>query len=492
MTGTVHCLAVCYDCGMATAVIDAPLYVRIAEGLTEQMLRGALRPGDRVPSLRELSRQRRVSISTALQAYLWLETRGYLEARPQSGFYVRAPFANLIPEPQFDAAQARPSLAGPKAILNDLIAALNDPANVPFGAGTASAELYPTRRLNMILRRIVHRHPDHSTRYVFPPGHEPLRRQISRRALALGCGFSPREVTITCGAQEALNLALRAVARPGDAIAVESPTFFGVLQSAESLGLEVIEIPTDPQHGMDQEQLEAAIRKRRLKACVSMSSCHNPLGYMLSDKYKKSLAELTARSNVALIEDEVYGDLSFAGVRPRSTKAFDRKENVIVCSSFSKVLCPGYRLGWIVAGRYRAEVERLKMLNTVATPSLAQMVVAEFLETGGYDRHLNKLRSTLRLQVEGVRQAISKYFPDGTRVSRPAGGFMLWVELPSKMSALKLYQSALEQHITVIPGTMFSASGRYRNYIRINCGHRWSDLHDRALLTLGRLCEQLR
>ncbi|HYK17976.1 MAG TPA: PLP-dependent aminotransferase family protein [Bryobacteraceae bacterium] len=477
---------------MATAVTDAPLYVRIAESLTEQMTRGALRPGDRVPSLRELSRQRQVSISTALQAYLWLETRGYLEARPQSGFYVRAPFESLIPEPQFDAAQPRPSLAGPKGILTGLIDALNDPANVPFGAGTASPDLFPNRRLNLILRHIVHRHPDHSTRYIFPPGYEPLRRQVARRALALGCGFSPREVIVTSGAQEALNLALRAVARPGDAIAVESPTFFGVLQSGESLGLEVVEIPTDPQNGMDLGELEMAIRKRRIKACVSMSSCHNPLGYMLPDKYKKSLAEITARANIALIEDEVYGDLSFAGVRPRSTKAFDRRENVLICSSFSKVLCPGYRVGWLVAGRYRAEVERLKMLTSVATSALPQMVVAEFLETGGYDRHLNKLRSTLRLQVEGVRQAISKYFPPGTRISRPAGGFMLWVELPSRINALKLYQAALEEHITVIPGSLFSASGRYRNYIRINCGHRWSETHDRALLTLGRLCEKLR
>jgi len=477
---------------MATAATEAPLYVRIAESLTQQMARGALRPGDRVPSLRELSRQRQVSISTALQAYLWLETRGFLEARPQSGFYVRAPFSSLIPEPQFDAAQPRSNLTGPKALLTDLIDALNDPANVQFGAGTASPELFPNRRLNLILRHIVHRHPAHSTRYIFPPGYEPLRRQVARRALALGCGFSPREVMITSGAQEGLNLAMRAATRPGDAIAVESPTFFGVLQSAESLGLEVIEIPTDPQHGMDLDELEIAIRKRRVKACVSMSSCHNPLGYMLPDKYKKALAEITARANIALIEDEVYGDLSFAGVRPRSTKAFDRKDNVIVCSSFSKVLCPGYRLGWLVAGRYRAEVERLKMLTTIATSSLPQMVVAEFLETGGYDRHLNKLRSTLRLQVEGVRQAISKYFPEGTRISRPAGGFMLWVELPARISALKLYQAALEQHITVIPGSMFSATGRYRNYIRLNCGHKWSDTHDRALLTLGRLCDKLR
>jgi len=255
--------------------------------------------------------------------------------------------------------------------------------------------------------------------------------------------------------------------------------------------MRVIEIPTHPQNGMDLDALETAIRKHRVKACVSMANCHNPLGYVLPDQYKKSLADLTARLNVALIEDEVYADLSFTGARPKSVKSFDRKGNVLVCSSFSKILSPGYRLGWLVAGRFRAEVERLKMLTSVATPSLPQMVVAEFLETGGYDRHLNKLRSSLRLQVEGVRQAISKYFPPGTRVSRPAGGYMLWVELPGRLNALKLYRAALEQHITIVPGAIFSASGRYRNYIRINCGHRWSEAHDRALLTLGRLCEKL-
>lgn len=476
---------------MAAAVTSTPLYVRIAETLAHQMARGTLRPGDRVPSLRDLSRQQRVSISTALQAYLWLETRGYLEARPQSGFYVRAPFSSLIPEPQFETVKTQPTPIGPEAVLTDVIHALNNPDNVPFGAGSASPELYPNRRLNMILRRIVHRQPHHSMRYDFPPGSEPLRRQIARRAIAAGCGFSPRDVIVTCGAQEGINLALRAVARPGDAIAVEGPTYFGILQSAGSMGMKVIEIPTHPQDGMNLEELEAAIRKHRVKACVSMSNCHNPLGYVLSDKYKKSLAELTARWDVPLIEDEVYSDLAFNGVRPRSMKSFDRKGNVLVCSSFSKILCPGYRLGWVVAGRFRAEIERLKMLSSVATASLPQMVVAEFLETGGYDRHLKKLRSTLRLQVEGVRQAISKYFPQGTRISKPAGGYMLWVELPGRLNAVKLYRAALAQHITIIPGTIFSAGGRYRNYIRINCGHRWSEAHDRALLTLGRLCEKM-
>jgi DNA-binding transcriptional MocR family regulator len=443
-----------------------------------------------VPSLRRLSKQQRVSMSTALQAYLWLESRGYLEARPQSGFYVRTPFSTLIPEPQFDATKTKPLAIGNSAILADIMESANNPANIPLGAGSGGPELFPSERLNLILRRVVRRQPLHSMRYEFPPGWEPLCRQIARRSLDMGCSFSPRDVTITCGALEALNLSMRAVARPGDVVALESPTYFAILESAASLGMKVIEIPTHPQTGMDLEELERAIRKHRVKACITMTNCHNPLGYVLSDRYKKELVELTARADVAVIEDDVYGDLAFHGSRPRTAKAFDRKGLVLLCSSFSKILSPGYRLGWVAAGRFRAQVERLKFLANVANASLPQMVVAEFLESGGYDRHLKRLRTTLSAQVNRVRQAIAKYFPEGTRISRPAGGYMLWVELPPRVDALKLYRAALTQNISILPGGVFSATNRFNNHIRINCGHTWSDTYDRALLTLGRLCEK--
>src|SRR5437867_4593860 len=329
---------------MATvARAESPLYLQIAESMTQQVARGALRPGDRVPSLRRLSRQRRVSMSTALHAYLWLESRGYLEARPQSGFYVRTPFSALIPEPQFESPKTQPKTVTTNAILAELMESANNPTNIPLGAGCASPELYPNRRLNLILRRIVRREPEHSARYDFPPGVEALRRQIARRSPDMGCNFSPRDITVTCGALEALSLSLRAVAKPGDVIAMESPTYFGILESAASLGMKIIEIPTNPQSGMDLNQLEAAIRKHRVKACVVMTNSHTPLGYVLPDHYKKALVDVTARWNVPLIEDD-------------------------------------------------------------NSPSLPQSVIAEFLATGGYDRYLKRLRTRLAGQVESGRQ----------------------------------------------------------------------------------------
>lgn len=468
-----------------------PLYIQIAEGLTNQVTRGTLRPGDRVPSLRQLSRQQRVSLSTALQAYLWLENRGYIESRPQSGFYVRTPFSALIPEPQFEKKKTSSALPSTSAILASLMESASDPANVPLGAGGASPELFPSRRLNLILRRTIRRQPQHSLVYEFPPGFEPLRRQIARRSSEMGCALSPRDIIITCGALEALNLSVRAVARPGDAIAVESPTYFTILESMASLGMKVVEIPTHPRAGMDLDELERAIRKHDVKACITMTNCHNPLGYVLPDEHKKALVELTARMDVAVIEDDIYGDLAFAGPRPRTAKSFDQHGLVLLCTSFSKILTPGYRLGWVSPGRFRESVERLKLMTNVFNPPLQQMVIATFLESGGYDRHLKKLRTVLAARVEDMRQAIAKYFPEGTRVSRPAGGYMLWVELPPKINAIALYQSALAEHISILPGTVFSATGRFKNYIRINCGQSRSEALDRALLTLGRLCEKM-
>lgn len=476
---------------MATLrAVKTPLYLKLAHTLEHQITRGVLRPGDRVPSVRSLSRQQGVSISTVLEAYMWLENRGAIESRPQSGFFVRVPFSKSVPEPRFQTPPPRPANFGAGAIVAEVVRAANNPATVPMGSALPDPELLPNRKLNQIARGIIRRIPLHSATYAFSPGLEGLRRQVARRSLAYGCNFSPSEIVVTCGAMEALNLTLRAAARAGDVIAVESPTYFGVLEAIQSLGMRAIEIPTHPSEGMSLELLESAIRKHRIKACVAMTNGHNPLGYVLPDDYKRLLAELTAKHDVALIEDNIYGDLAFGGRQPKVAKAFDRTGNVLLCSSFSKVLVPGFRVGWVHAGRHQAEVERLKFMNTVATASLPQLVLAEYLESGGYDRYVGRLRNAFAEQVRIMSQAAAKYFPEGTRITRPDAGYLLWVELPKRVDAVKLFRAALEANISVVPGPIFSATGRFRNCIRISCGYRWSDVIDRALLTLGRLAAE--
>jgi DNA-binding transcriptional MocR family regulator len=466
-----------------------PLYMKVARQIEGQIRKGALRVGDKVPSIRGLKRQQGVSVSTVLQAYFWLENQGWIEPRPQSGFYVRVPYSQLVPEPEFkEKTRTLPMEVGVSDLLNEVVHSIGDPTKAPLGAASAGPMLYPNRKLNRIIHQVIRENPIHSGKYELTMGIPALRRQIARRSMTYGCSFSPDELVITCGGMEALNLGLRAVARPGDVIAMESPTYFATLQIIESLGMKVVEIPTHPRNGMDLDALESAIRRHRVKACVGIPNCHNPLGYVLDDAYKKNLVRLLTKHNVPLIEDDIYGDIAYTGTRPKTAKAFDTEGIVLLCSSFSKVVAPGLRVGWIQPGRFLDAVTRLKFITTIFSPTLPQMVIAEFIESGGYDRYLRGLRTALSNHVQVYSQSVVKHFPEGTKISRPAGGYVLWVELPETVDALELYRSALAKGISIVPGVIFSASGRFRNHIRISCGHPWSDAMERAVATLGRLC----
>lgn len=467
------------------------LYERVAGHIAGLIERGTLRPGDRVPSVRSLSRQQGVSVATVVQAYLHLEGHGLIEARPQSGHYVRRPEKPALPEPRPARTSATASRVSVAGLVAKVYGAARDPHIVPFGAAYLSPAVLPTERLNHTLARVARAAGGVGVQYDAPPGCAPLRRQIARRAVEWGCALAADDLVTTVGAMEALSLCLRAVAEPGDTVAIESPAYFGVLQMLESHRVKVLEIPCNPGKGLDLDALEQALAGHRVKACLATPNFSNPLGCRMSDAAKRRLVEMLARREVPLIEDDVYGDLYFEGARPRPAKAFDREGLVMLCASFSKTLAPGYRVGWTAPGRFRERVEQLKFAQSVASPTLPQLAVAEFIEHGGYDHHLRALRRKLKDQVERVSAAIAEHFPPGTRVSRPAGGFVLWVELPPGTSALELHARALAYGISVAPGPIFSARERFSNCVRISCGFPWSDLLGHAVRTLGRIAREV-
>jgi DNA-binding transcriptional MocR family regulator len=314
-----------------------------------------------------------------------------------------------------------------------------------------------------------------------------LRRQIARRAAECGVALRADEIVTTVGTMEALHLCLRTVARAGDTIAVESPAYYGVLQLIESLEMRALEIPSNAGTGIDLGLLEAALRQQRVKACLVVTSFSNPLGALMPDDAKRELVKMLAKRDIPLIEDDIYGDLHFDGARPRPARAFDRHGLVMLCGSFSKTLAPGYRVGYVAPGRYRDAVERLKFAQTVATGTLPQMAIADFLENGGYERHLRRLRRALSEQVARVSEAIAEHFPTGTRISRPRGGFLLWVEMPPGKSALELHDRALARGVSVAPGPIFSAKQRFTSCIRVSCGFPWSEAIERGVRTLGQI-----
>jgi DNA-binding transcriptional MocR family regulator len=463
------------------------LYEEVVNKIAGMIGQGVLRPGERIPSIRKVSTQLDVSISTVLQAYLRLESRGLIEARPQSGFYVKFRTERLPPEPKVSTPSTAATAVGVGELVSKVLEAARDPEIVPLGAATPSPELLPVRQLNRMMASIGRRRGAIAINYDLPPGNEALRRQIARRSLDWGCHLSLEDIVTTCGGMEALNLCLRAVAKPGDTIVIESPTYYGVLQVIESLGMKALEIATHPREGVDLAALEYAIKRNKVSACIMIPNFNNPLGSCMADKNKKSLVGMLARHRIPLIEDDIYGDLYFGSSRPKTAKAFDREGLVLLCSSFSKNLAPGYRVGWTAPGRFKTQVERLKFMNTLATATLPQMAIAQFLESGGYDHHLRRLRKSLALQVDRVSLAISRCFPEGTRVTRPLGGFVLWVELPKSVNSVELHGKALREKISIVPGAIFSPKQKYQNFIRLSCGQPWSDRLEHALITLGRL-----
>jgi DNA-binding transcriptional MocR family regulator len=361
---------------------------------------------------------------------------------------------------------------------------------VNLGAAVPGIELLPIATLNRLMGQMIRVHADIVHTYQLSKGYEPLRHEAAKRLMEAGCSVSPSELVVTNGTTEALHLSLRAVTRPGETVAIESPSYYGLLEALESLHLKALEIPTHPKEGICLEDLEAALKEGKISACALVTNFSNPLGSCMGDRKKKQLVELLNRYDVPLIEDDIYGELQFEGARPKAVKAFDTEGRVLYCTSVSKTLSPGLRIGWAAAGRYQVKVEQLKMSLNWMTSVPAQLTVAAFLSNGGYDRHLRHLRRAYQAQMNRISQAICEYFPAETKVSRPEGGYVLWLEMPESFDAMAFYEEALQHNISIAPGIMFSPSGSYRNCFRLNCGIPWTEEIHQAIQKLGYLAKR--
>jgi DNA-binding transcriptional MocR family regulator len=451
---------------------------------------GTLKPGERLPSVRETIAAHGVSPSTVFEAYYLLEARGRVEARPRSGYFVKAPaFARNEPRPADPAPESR------EVLVNDLVlevlGSIRERDVVPFGSAFPNPDLFPLARLARGMGAALRGLPPARVLDDLAPGNPELRRQIALRYMSNGVMATTEEIVITSGAMEALNLCLQAVTQPGDAVAIESPAFYGCLQALERLKLRAVEVATHPREGVQLDSLEAVLQRERVKACWFMPNFQNPLGALMPLENKKKLAQLLARHAVPLIEDDVYGELYFGARRPLPAKAFDTEGWVMHCSSVSKSLAPGYRLGWAAAGRFARRVERLKLSSTLSVAIPSQLAILHYLQEGGYDKHLRALRATLASRQQEAVRGIARHFPPGVRVTHPEGGYFVWVELPPSVDALKLHRLALSQNISIAPGPLFSADQRFRHHMRLNYGHPAAAQFGPALKTLGRLVQAL-
>ncbi len=462
-------------------------YEKLAGELAGLIASGVLACGERLPSLRRLAQERRLSVSTVVQALRQLEDRGLVEARPQSGYFVRRPPPRLAELETRAPPEAAISVDISQRLMR-VLQASNRPGMAPLAAALPANELLPVTALHRLYAGVVRRHPQLLATAAYLQMDEPaLLRQLVRRSLVWGGPLASEELVITNSCTEALSLCLRAVTKPGDTVAVESPAYYLMLQLLEMLGLKALEIPTDPRTGLSVEALELASRGGGIAACLLVANGSNPLGCVMPDDKKRRLAALTAARGIPLIEDDIYGDLHFSEQRPWPVKAFDTAGNVMLCSSFSKSLSPSLRIGFVAAGRFRSAVALHKTMSSGATNPVTQLVLAEFLESSAYERQLRQLRRNYRRQVEAMQDAVARHFPAGTRVAQPQAGYVLWVELPEGCDASRSYEAALAEKVAYVPGELFSPSGMYRNCLRLNCGNPHTPQIEDAVLRLGRI-----
>ncbi len=462
-----------------------PLYQQLAERLSREIDDGIWQPGERIPSIRQSCKTHHLSPMTVLQAYQLLESQGRILARPQSGYYVKAASPKV--------AHHTPSQThySGSVDINDLVfevlQASKSRALVPLGMSVADPTLFPHPQLGRALASCMRKLDPFSTVADLPPGNEALRRAIAQRYASDGVAVNPQEIIITTGAMEALSLSLQVLTEPDDWVVVESPTFYGALQAIERLKLKAVEIPVIPGVGIDLALLEDALTRIPVKACWLMGNVQHPLGHTMPDGHKARLMALLNSHGVPLVEDDVYAEVYFGRERPKPIRHWDQRGDSLLCSSFSKCLAPGFRVGWVVAGPHAERVQRLQLMSTLSTNVPSQLALAEMLRQGGVDAHFRRLRHTLAQRQQQMRAALLRLLPGEVNISSPDGGYFLWLELPAHFDSRALHAQALGSGFSVAPGALFSSQGQHNHCLRLNSSHPWSEQLEQALTRLAAL-----
>ncbi len=463
-------------------------YFEIARQIESQILSKTLLHGAKLPSIRELAIKYSVAKNTVISALQQLESKKLVVAAPKKGYFVsyqsttkRIP--KLLISPLTVQAVNMPDVfydVMEKGAAFDILAT---PTN--FHDHNKLSEL--NRYIGKSLRQ---KSAAHANYYDKPLGNDYLREQIALRYQQRECNFNREQLCITSGCQHALFIALLSCCKPGDNIAVETPTFYGVLRLLEQLNLNIIEIPSSIETGINTKELTNALSKWNISACIVTPCFATPAGSCMTDTQKQSMVLLANEYDFAIIEDDIYGDIGFDQSAIKPIKAFDTEDRVILCGSFSKSLSRDLRLGWISAGRWHKEAVRFKLASQLANSQSDQEGVAQFMMHGHYRRHLDQFRVKLAQQQAQLIDAIEQYFPKDCAYSIPKGGLCLWLELNNNVNTDVLYQQARKLNIHLTPGLLFSSQGFYNHHLRLSYNHPITNERLTALKQLAMLIKK--
>lgn len=463
------------------------LYQQIIDFIDTQQAQGLLRPGDKLPSLRKLSKQLEISVPTVKQAYVELERQGRVSARPQSGYYIQAQQAKTLQPRPNNWVGSKPVEVQCRSLIEQVHDAVHMPNTVALGISNPVNTHPPDKALARLMRSVISRVAEKAVSYGPASGDPKLKMQLAFRYQEMGIAYDYNDMLITNGAQEALSIALQCVAEKGDVVAIESPCFFGLIELIESLGMKALEVYTCTDDGVSLSKLKQTLQQYPVKACLFSSAINNPIGSLMTNEQRQELVVMLEEMNIPLIEDDAYGDLYFHGERPKPAQLYSEKGLVLTCSSFSKTAAPGYRVGWLLPGKYEEKAKRIKRAQSCSTPMLQQWTLTEYLLSGEYDRHVAMLRKKLIYNCERMRALLGEYFPDDICISKPQGGSVLWVRCRSHVNTSHFFHEAIERGVSFAPGSVFSPSGKYHNYMRISFGVQWDEQVELAVKTLGSL-----
>jgi len=471
--------------GVDREIGSGQLKHQVADTMRQRIDAGTYRPGDKLPSIRELSRALQVSVTTVKGAYAILEIDGYVVVHQQSGIYVRLR-SPLVKSSQRTNPPATPVMMTLQENLDGTISSSVQVRKRLLSAGSPNDDQLPTRGINAAIKRVALQAGNIHIRYSESRGLQELREQIAQNSMLKGCVLDPDQIVVTNGCTEALVLALQTVVQPGEIVAVESPAYPGLLNAMKSQGLRILEVPSFPDDGIDVEALEALVTQFPIAAVFVTPNFCNPTGARIPIASRQRMVKMLGERDIPLIEDDIYGDLTF-DLRPIPTcKAFDEKGLVLLCSSFSKTLSPGLRVGWIAGGRFDGQLLARKSASTVCTGALSQMIVSEFLREHRFSRVIAKASTAYGKNMHSLTACVRRTFPSGTVVAPPAGGFLLWVQMPVNFSSKRLLELSTKEGIIFVPGFKYSAHAMYGNCLRISATY-WDKDVEAQVTRLGEL-----
>ena len=461
-------------------------YLTLAKQLQQRIELGEIHPGTRIPSIRALSQQHNLSKNTVIRALSELEDQQLIEARPRQGF--------IVCPPQQTTTELAPRKVQLGATAFSVLGDANQPGKLALGSAYPDAR-WPTvswyyQQQARTAKRWAQQAYKRQSHYSTPPGDPELRRVLADYFNATTFSCNSEEIVITQGTQEAVSLCLHAVAEPGDIIAVESPCYYGTLQCIEALGLRVLELPSDPLNGTNINALENALKQWPIKAVLTNPSFNNPLGFSLSLQNRQRLIQLANQWDIAIIEDDVAGELSYNNQRPSPLKALDTQQRVLYCGSLSKTIDVDIRLGWVLPGRYYDPINYYKFVTSIACPALTQQSIAELLKGRRYRRHLKQITTAYAERCQHLTEDVYQHWPKETILIQPQGGILQWFELNKTVDSDQLFQSALKQGIGIAPGNLFCADQRFNHHIRLCFAHYTRTKEQlKAIVSLGEMIE---